>query len=183
MSRVQDITKEAETMNERLKRRIDKKIHVTYSMDGTEIEESAETFKKTHGKGGQEVPFHVGGIVGRGQINKLHTGGLASKFDNPPMSHEVDIRALRNEMVLTEAQQANLMRMIDAGHTAALEGNPGLSSEVIGILRSIDQGVRQNRNVSVQIDGQSIASATYPYVNQKMTGDLKSELRSMGVKE
>ncbi|WP_077736933.1 phage tail tape measure protein [Bacillus sonorensis] len=183
LSRVQDITKEAETMNERLKRRIDKKIHVTYSMDGTEIEETPETFKKTHGKGGREVPFHVGGIVGRGQINKLHTGGLASKFEKAPMSHEVDIRALRNEMVLTEAQQANLMRMIDAGHTAAIEGNPGLSSEVIGILRSIDQGVRQNRNVAVQVSGETIASATYPYVNQKMTGDLKSELRSMGVKE
>ncbi|QHZ49046.1 phage tail tape measure protein [Bacillus sp. NSP9.1] len=181
--KVQDITNSAEDMNKKLARRINKKIHVTYSMDGTEIEESAETFKKTHGKGGREVPFHVGGIVGRGQINKLHTGGLASKFENAPMSHEVDIRALRNEMVLTEAQQANLMRMIDAGHTAAIEGNPGLSSEVIGILRSIDQGVRQNRNVAVQVDGQSIASATYPYVNQKMTGDLKSELRSMGVKE
>ncbi|WP_236251207.1 phage tail tape measure protein [Bacillus sp. NSP9.1] len=181
--KVQDITNSAEDMNKKLARRINKKIHVTYSMDGTEIEESAETFKKTHGKGGREVPFHVGGIVGRGQINKLHTGGLASKFENAPMSHEVDIRALRNEMVLTEAQQANLMRMIDAGHTAALEGSPGLSSEVIGILRSIDQGVRQNRNVAVQVSGETIASATYPYVNQKMTGDLKSELRSMGVKE
>ncbi|MCY7743755.1 phage tail tape measure protein, partial [Bacillus licheniformis] len=73
LSRVQAITKEAETMNERLARRINKKIHVTYSMDGSEIEESAETFKKTHGKGGKEVPYHVGGIIGRGQINKLHT--------------------------------------------------------------------------------------------------------------
>lgn len=70
LSRVQAITKEAETMNEKLARRINKKIHVTYSADGSEIEESASTFKKTHGKGGKEVPYHVGGIVGRGQINK-----------------------------------------------------------------------------------------------------------------
>ncbi|MEC1426621.1 phage tail tape measure protein [Bacillus sonorensis] len=178
--RVQEITKEAESMNEKLARRISKKIHVTYSADGTEIEESAETFKKTHGKGGQEVPFHVGGIVGRGQINKLHTGGLASKFDNPPMSHEVDIRALRNEMVLTEAQQANLMRMIDAGHTAGLGGSIPEMSRLAAAIESLS---RKEIRVVSQIGGKTLADETYPFFNQKMTGDLKRELRSMGVKE
>ncbi len=38
----------------------------------------------------------TGGIIGLGQINKLHIGGLASQFANP-MSHEVDIRALRTK--------------------------------------------------------------------------------------
>ncbi|PAV36310.1 phage tail tape measure protein [Bacillus licheniformis] len=182
LNQVEKITKEAENMNEKLARRINKKIHVTYSADGSEIEESASTFKKTHGKGGKEVPYHIGGIVGRGQINKLHTGGLASKFENAPMSHEVDIRALRNEMVLTEAQQANLMRMIDAGHTAAVGGELGISSEVIGILRSIDQGVRQNRNVAVQIDGETIASATYPHIDSKFTQDIAIQSHFLGQK-
>ncbi|MGN9867309.1 phage tail tape measure protein [Bacillus swezeyi] len=178
--RVGEIAGEAETMNEKLARRIDKKIHVTYSMDGTEIEETPETFKKTHGKGGREVPFHVGGIVGRGQINKLHTGGLASKFETAPMSHEVDIRALRNEMVLTEAQQANLMRMIDAGHTSGLGGS---IPEMGRLASAIELLSRKEIRVVSQIGGKTLADETYPFFNQKMTGDLKSEMRSMGVKE
>ena len=172
LGRVQAITKEAETMNERLARRINKKIHVTYSMDGSEIEESAETFKKTHGKGGKEVPYHVGGIVGRGQINKLHTGGLASKFENAPMSHEVDIRALRNEMVLTEAQQANLMRMIDAGHTAAVGGELGISSEVIGILRSIDRGVHSSDGQVIVMNDEIVGRLVEPHVSRQQAEEI-----------
>ncbi|MCY8309478.1 phage tail tape measure protein [Bacillus vallismortis] len=171
-SRVQEITAEAETMNEKLARRIQKKITVTYSADGTEIEESAKTFKKTHGKGGREVAFHTGGIIGRGQINKLHTGGLAAKFADRPMSHEVDIRALRNEMVLTEAQQANLMRMIDAGHTAAASGSPAVSAEVLHVLKAIESGVNRDGSIHISIDGQTVANATFPYYDRKMSDEV-----------
>ncbi|MCY7919713.1 phage tail tape measure protein [Bacillus vallismortis] len=170
--RLQEISAEAETMNEKLARRIDKKITVTYSADGTEIEESAKTFKKTHGKGGREVAFHTGGIIGRGQINKLHTGGLASKFADRPMSHEVDIRALRNEMVLTEAQQANLMRMIDAGHTAAASGSPAVSADVLHVLKAIESGVNRDGSIHISIDGQTVANATFPYYDRKMSDEV-----------
>ncbi|MEC1792199.1 phage tail tape measure protein [Bacillus vallismortis] len=170
--RVQEITAEAETMNEKLARRIQKKITVTYSADGTEIEESAKTFKKTHGKGGREVAFHTGGIIGRGQINKLHTGGLASKFADRPMSHEVDIRALRNEMVLTEAQQANLMRMIDAGHTVAASGSPAVSDEMLHVLKAIESGVNRDGSIHISIDGQTVANATFPYYDRKMSDEV-----------
>ncbi|MFN3206958.1 hypothetical protein, partial [Bacillus licheniformis] len=78
--------------------------------------------------------------------------------------------------------QANLMRMIDAGHTAAVGGELGISSEVIGILRSIDQGVRQNRNVAVQIDGETIASATYPHIDSKFTQDIAIQSHFLGQK-
>ncbi|MCY8099469.1 phage tail tape measure protein [Bacillus haynesii] len=172
LGRVQAITKEAETMNERLARRINKKIHVTYSMDGSEIEESAETFKKTHGKGGKEVPYHVGGIVGRGQINKLHTGGLASKFENAPMSHEVDIRALRNEMVLTEAQQANLMRMIDAGHTAAVGSQVGASPEVLAALTSIERAIRNSDGQVIVMNAEVVGRLVEPYVSRQQAEEI-----------
>ncbi|TWJ96516.1 Chromosome partition protein Smc [Bacillus licheniformis] len=172
LSRVQAITKEAETMNERLARRINKKIHVTYSMDGSEIEESAETFKKTHGKGGKEVPYHVGGIIGRGQINKLHTGGLASKFENAPMSHEVDIRALRNEMVLTEAQQANLMRMIDAGHTAAVGSQVGASPEVLAALTSIERAIRNSDGQVIVMNDEVVGRLVEPYVSRQQAEEI-----------
>ncbi|MBY8831912.1 phage tail tape measure protein [Bacillus licheniformis] len=172
LSRVQAITKEAETMNEKLARRINKKIHVTYSADGSEIEESASTFKKTHGKGGKEVPYHVGGIVGRGQINKLHTGGLASKFENAPMSHEVDIRALRNEMVLTEAQQANLMRMIDAGHTAAVGSQVGASPEVLAALTSIERAIRNSDGKVIVMNDEVVGRLVEPYVSRQQAEEI-----------
>lgn len=171
-SKVQEITNEAENMNAKLARRINKKIHVTYSMDGSEIEESAETFKKTHGKGGKEVPYHIGGIVGRGQINKLHTGGLASKFENAPMSHEVDIRALRNEMVLTEAQQANLMRMIDAGHTAAVGSQVGASPEVLAALTSIERAIRNSDGQVIVMNDEVVGRLVEPYVSRQQAEEI-----------
>ncbi|MCY8738957.1 phage tail tape measure protein [Bacillus haynesii] len=171
-SKVQEITNEADNMNAKLARRINKKIHVTYSMDGTEIEESASTFKKTHGKGGKEVPYHVGGIVGRGQINKLHTGGLASKFENAPMSHEVDIRALRNEMVLTEAQQANLMRMIDAGHTAAVGSQVGASPEVLAALTSIERAIRNSDGQVIVMNDEVVGRLVEPYVSRQQAEEI-----------
>jgi hypothetical protein len=67
--------------------------------------------------GGPQSNFHTGGIVGGHQMPQLHVGGLASQFASAPNHNEVDVRLLRNEMVLTQAQQANLMRMIDAGFT------------------------------------------------------------------
>ncbi|MDT2236661.1 hypothetical protein P7H19_10630 [Paenibacillus larvae] len=51
-----------------------------------------------------------------------HEGGTLPKptpearqcfpFGNAPKAHEIDVRLLRNEMVLTEAQQANLFALI-----------------------------------------------------------------------
>lgn len=61
--------------------------------------------------------YHTGGIVGKGQMPTLHVGGLASQFVFAPLHNEIDIRMFRNDLVLTETQQVNLMRMIDAVFT------------------------------------------------------------------
>ncbi|MFP3635482.1 phage tail tape measure protein [Bacillus sp. SIMBA_033] len=171
--RVQDITEEAQRMNSELGKDVNKKVLVTYNTAGEEIKISKKTFKKTHGHGGQEVAYHTGGVIGLGQINKLHIGGLASQFANP-MSHEVDIRALRNEMVLTEAQQANLMRMIDAGHTSGLGGDSGLSSDMLKALRGIERATISSSNnpVYVQVDGYTIAKASYPHIDRLIHDDI-----------
>ncbi|MEV2516243.1 phage tail tape measure protein, partial [Paenibacillus larvae] len=48
-----------------------------------------------------------------GTLPKLHAGGSPMfSFGNAPKAHEIDVRLLRNEMVLTEAQQANLFALI-----------------------------------------------------------------------
>nr|WGE05013.1 hypothetical protein P5640_22780 [Bacillus subtilis] len=164
--RVQEITAEAENMNATLSKDITKRI-TTITTDV-----SMKTERAVSRGRGNEGTYHTGGIIGRGQINKLHTGGLASKFADRPMSHEVDIRALRNEMVLTEAQQANLMRMIDAGHTAAASGSPAVSAEMLHVLKAIESGVNRDGSIHISIDDQTVANATFPYYDRKMSDEV-----------
>jgi TP901 family phage tail tape measure protein len=102
-SRVMDITGKANDMNWSLGKTIYKRVTID------------EVIRRHTIRMGGNPEYHTGGIVGRGQMPKLHTGGFPKQFFDAPMHNEIDIRALPNEMLLTEAQQANLMRMIDAG--------------------------------------------------------------------
>jgi TP901 family phage tail tape measure protein len=102
--RIYEITGAAGAMNAELGKQIRKDV-IIRQVEGQSLKRMPE------------LDYHTGGITGRGQMPTLHTGGLASKFADLPSHNEIDVRLLRNEMVLTEAQQANLMRMIDAGLT------------------------------------------------------------------
>ncbi len=84
--RVADITSEAQRMNAALSKDITKRITTITSDVSMKTERAVSRGK------GNEGTYHTGGVIGLGQINKLHIGGLASQFANP-MSHEVDIRA------------------------------------------------------------------------------------------
>lgn len=83
--RVADITSEAQRMNAALSKDITKRITTITSDVSMKTERAVSRGK------GNEGTYHTGGVIGLGQINKLHIGGLASQFANP-MSHEVDIR-------------------------------------------------------------------------------------------
>jgi hypothetical protein len=107
--KVIDLTGEASALNDELSKDITKKI--------TEIHYQQSVALVSQGNrvaGGPQSSYHTGGIVG---LPQLHVGGLASQFASAPNHNEIDVRLLRNEAVLTESQQANLMRMIDAGFT------------------------------------------------------------------
>lgn len=82
--RVADITSEAQRMNAALSKDITKRITTITSDVSMKTERAVSRGK------GNEGTYHTGGVIGLGQINKLHIGGLASQFANP-MSHEVDI--------------------------------------------------------------------------------------------
>jgi hypothetical protein len=123
---VKDITSEARTMNYEFGKSIRKSVTVvTKGGAGTDI---------------RRTNYHTGGLVGREPMPKLHDGGLAAQFANAPMHNEIDVRLLKNEMVLTEAQQANLMRMIDAG----LTGVAKQSTEPINRDTNIQQSITIN---------------------------------------
>ncbi|WP_434786862.1 phage tail tape measure protein [Bacillus velezensis] len=157
--RVADITSEAQRMNAALSKDITKRITTITSDVSMKTERAVSRGK------GNEGTYHTGGVIGLGQINKLHIGGLASQFANP-MSHEVDIRALRNEMVLTEAQQANLMRMIDAGHTAGLGGESGLSSDMLRALSSIEQAIKTKGGAPIVMDSEVVGRIVEPHISR-----------------
>ncbi|AWM47495.1 phage tail tape measure protein [Bacillus amyloliquefaciens] len=156
--RVADITSEAQRMNAALSKDITKRITTITSDVSMKTERAVSRGK------GNEGTYHTGGVIGLGQINKLHIGGLASQFANP-MSHEVDIRALRNEMVLTEAQQANLMRMIDAGHTTGL-GDSGLSSDMLRALSSIEQAIKTKGGAPIVMDSEVVGRIVEPHISR-----------------
>ncbi|MCP6683006.1 phage tail tape measure protein [Bacillus nakamurai] len=166
--RVEEITSEAQRMNAALSKDITKRITTITSDVSMKTERAVSRGK------GNEGAYHTGGVIGLGQINKLHIGGLASQFANP-MSHEVDIRALRNEMVLTEAQQANLMRMIDAGHTTGLGRDSGLSSDMLRALSSIEHAIKTKGGASIIVDGYELGHVIEPHISAIQQNDLDME--------
>ncbi|MGE6857290.1 phage tail tape measure protein [Bacillus pumilus] len=165
-NKVIDITSQAEKMNNALGKDLSKYITI-FTNDVTRKTERAVSRGR-----GNEGTYHVGGIVGK-PAGKLHSGGMASKFIDRPMSHEVDIRALRNEMVLTEAQQSNLFRMLDAGHTANVGNSaPFASSEVTRLLQSMDATLKAKGDSAVIMDSEVIGRLVEPHVSRRQMDEI-----------
>ncbi|MGM0971690.1 MAG: phage tail tape measure protein [Bacillota bacterium] len=156
-SRIGEITGQAENMNKTLGSTIYKDVV---------IREKRYALVTTPGQSGRipEGLRHNGGPVGT--IPKLHVGGLASRLMSAPLHNEIDVRLLRNETVLTEAQQANLFRWIDAG----LPGNAGsqtaLDPEVVSLLRQIERGISRGFNATIIMDEREVAKAVEPHVTE-----------------
>ncbi|AHD06433.1 hypothetical protein ERICII_02627 [Paenibacillus larvae subsp. larvae DSM 25430] len=91
---------DAKALNSELLKEIHKKVLVRYD---NILEATMPTqFKPSN------VSRHQGGT-----FPKLHAGGSPMfSFGNAPKAHEIDVRLLRNEMVLTEAHQANLFALL-----------------------------------------------------------------------
>ena len=66
-------------------------------------------------------------------------------------------------MVLTEAQQANLMRMIDAHDV--LGGDSGLSSDMLRALSSIEQVIKTKGGASIVMDSE-VVSIVEPHISR-----------------
>ncbi|MGM0904270.1 MAG: phage tail tape measure protein [Bacillota bacterium] len=164
-SRIRDIIGQAGSMNTALGKSITKDVIIR--------QVGGQSLKRMPG-----LDYHTGGIVGREPMPKLHTGGLAAQLADAPNHNEIDTRLLRNEMVLTEAQQANLMRMIDAGMTAKSGDTVTFTDpELVSAIKELAK-----RPAVVNVDGYQVAEATYPYIDIKMAQGFANELRGKGVK-
>jgi TP901 family phage tail tape measure protein len=171
-SKISDGVALAQRLNDVLSKSINKTVNIT------EIKRLIVQSENAAEKAGVDTSRHQGG-----PLPKFHSGGSPnlSGLAGPPNHHEIDVRLLRDEMILTSAQQASLFRMLDAP-SAGLGG--GMSDELIDILRSIDRGVRENGGgtIEVSLDGHSVASATYPYINDRLTMEAETSMRTRGFK-
>ncbi|MGT4651577.1 phage tail tape measure protein [Bacillus cereus] len=164
-NKVIDITGQAKIMNNELGKDLSKYITI-FTNDVTRKTERAVSRGR-----GNEGTYHVGGIVGK-PAGKLHSGGMASKFSDRPMSHEVDIRALRNEMVLTEAQQANLFRMLDAGHTARVASAGGNIPQMQANLSNLASAIESLKGLSVVMEGEVVGRIVEPHVSRRQMDEI-----------
>jgi TP901 family phage tail tape measure protein len=152
-SRIIDITNSAAVMNSELGKTVRKDV-IIRQVEG-------QSLKQMPG-----LDYHTGGLVGGGQMPMLHTGGLAAQFANAPSHNEIDVRLLRNEMVLTEAQQANLMRMIDAGVTGKSQGS-GTDPETHRLLAEIKKEIRSGLNATVVMNEREVGRIVEKHVSEE----------------
>jgi TP901 family phage tail tape measure protein len=152
-SRIIDITNSAAVMNSELGKTIRKDVLIR-TVEG-------QSLKQMPG-----LDYHTGGLVGGGQMPTLHTGGLAAQFANAPSHNEIDVRLLRNEMVLTEAQQANLMRMIDAGMTGNSQST-GTDPETHRLLAEIKKEIRTGLNATVVMNEREVGRIVEKHVSEE----------------
>ncbi|MEF3086152.1 phage tail tape measure protein [Bacillus altitudinis] len=172
-AKVAEITGEARNMNAELAKDISKQITLNKTEFVTVQNRGGGKDVSVHSGGGRAVgEYHVGGIVGK-PAGKLHSGGMASKFIDRPMSREVDIRALRNEMYLTEAQQANLFRLIDAGHTARITSAAGgHSPQMQTNLSNLASAIESLKGLSVVMEGEVVGRIVEPHVSRRQLDEI-----------
>ncbi|WP_414051588.1 phage tail tape measure protein [Bacillus pumilus] len=165
-NKVIEITGQAKVMNNELGKDLSKYITV-FTNDVTRKTERAVSRGR-----GNEGTYHVGGVIGK-PAGKLHSGGMPSKFIDRPMSHEVDIRALRNEMMLTESQQSNLFRLIDAGHTARITSAAGgYSPQMQSDLLAIRNAIEASKGATVVMEGEVVGRIVEPHVSRRQMDEI-----------
>jgi hypothetical protein len=182
-SKVEQIINKADEMNTKLGKSVNKSVSVVVK---TEISAANKRLIDPQNNGPVKSKgfspiglYHTGGITGRGQMPMLHTGGLASQFANAPSHNEIDVRLLRNEMVLTESQQANLMRLIDAGITNNGNGSSRVVAEtdpkLIGAIKEL-----ASQSVKIEMDGREVAKATVRHTQNELDTLTRKQDRLRG---
>ncbi|WP_052474165.1 phage tail tape measure protein [Jeotgalibacillus alimentarius] len=99
-------TTNAQALNAELGRDISKRVTIITSQTGG----------PDLNAGNQRLAYHSGGVIGKDgqELPRLHSGGTGASVASSPLHNEVDVRLLRNEMVLTESQQNQLFRMLNS---------------------------------------------------------------------
>ncbi|MEN2464905.1 phage tail tape measure protein [Ornithinibacillus sp. JPR2-1] len=161
-NQILDITRSTSSMNEQMSRPINKNVSIIWN----------GTTPPPHLRGATPLPsYHTGGIV---EKPKLHTGGTPdlhiNQLESLPLHNEIDVRLLRDEMVLTKGQQANLWRIIESG-VLKPQGNGEHWSQVIRLLEEVAEGIREGKDISILMDSHKVGSLVEPHVTKKQKRD------------
>lgn len=158
-------SKDADELNEKLSQPVNKRVSVVESV----------TRAISNVFSGPSYARHGGGLVNDGRSTgiadivtrqKLHSGGLPSRLAAAPMHNEIDVRLLRDEMVLTEGQQANLFRMISNGQSGNSD-NKYLKDLLHTSLKQYQVMTQLlQKDNSLYVDGRELASVQTPHVTE-----------------
>ncbi|NMF00231.1 hypothetical protein [Aneurinibacillus aneurinilyticus] len=166
--KIQEGTGEAKKLNENLREQINKQ--VTINVDDRKARSILEDLSKPRqttftivekvqrvtnpvsNPGVQEYFYskgnppkrHSGGTVH--ELPKFHTGGSPALMGTPPKVNEVDVRLLRNEMVLTKEQQANLFNMIKSFKSVVAKRVTDAKSIIDGANKIMSQAAQKLSN-------------------------------------
>ncbi|WP_078390726.1 phage tail tape measure protein [Shouchella patagoniensis] len=125
---------------------------------------------------GGPVGYRSGSMASLIPSNRLHNGGRAEEdltgrfgyaMTEAPLFNEVDVRLLRNEMVLTEGQQANLFRTLQTGQTGGKQpkDHSPYFAQMVGLLGGIERAIKEadgDGNVNMR----KLARQMEPYVSE-----------------
>jgi TP901 family phage tail tape measure protein len=168
--KVSEITNAAKDMNAELAKSVTKWVNV-YVQEQTRHSQYMPQAQLN--KQNPDYNRHTGGT-----FPKLHVGGSAAQFASTPNHNEVDVRLLRNEMVLTEAQQSNLFRMLDAGMTGGNNGAVASNGMTDALLREQNSLLRALVDKDLKVDG----NALWNYVDTKQATQTRMDNRNGGIK-
>jgi TP901 family phage tail tape measure protein len=169
-ARINDINGEAGNLNATLGRDITKNIRVDYDYTRTPV--------KAFGKYGNMGTRHQGGTFDRSP-EKFHAGGSPALRFNPPQHNEVDVRLLRNEMVLTEAQQASLFRQLD---TAGASQQAGADfTETNALLAEMNEAIRNSGgDVVLYVGEREFGRVAEPIISREQKRSIDVTKRRRG---
>ena len=166
---------EAKQITDELGRPVDKRVNI--------FERVTRSIRRVFSGGS----YHHGGIVGRPELHNGGTGEdairqLQRRIEDytPPMYNEVDVRLLRNEMVLTEAQQAQLFRMLDTPTSGAIESVSYDQMESAFFNAIKKSGIDRDPDIILNIDGRQFARTVHEYITEEQERKQDIERRFRG---
>lgn len=155
-SKVQDIVGDAQNLTSELGASVNKTITYNYRHVGVAGGIAPHLTSP-------QPTYHTGGIVSYKDMPKpkLHTGGFGRDIMDRPLHNEIDARLLQNEMVLTEAQQSNLWKMIEGSSLGYLSNKD--TTELLS--RLLNKSSEQN-----QLLMQLLQKDTNFYLDEELVG-------------
>jgi TP901 family phage tail tape measure protein len=141
---------EAQRLHELLSQPAYKTVYVNESNLQRGLRQNERAYRNTR---------HQGGTL-HDLIPKFHEGGSPA-LSLPAAHHEVDVRLLRNEMVLTEAQQASLFRTLDAPTVSDSGSEPVFNPQELSAIKSLLGVIADNtaQGSAVYLDGKELTNA------------------------